>query len=213
MSTYLLQGERELITRRQRFIALKILRGDSTSTPGQPDEADILQHLKSADTKHPGYRHIVRMTHRFTHSGPNGQHSCIVFEPLGESVLHLQKRSKNGRLPLDIVKAIARQTLLGLDYLHRRCNIIHTGIRPHYTILTFIVDLQSGNLLVEIDDVDGRIDHNPQDAIAAGCRHICSSIPSKPIELENDEPLRVRIADFGVGSFFPCDSITLSEFH
>lgn len=153
------------------------------------------------------------MIDRFTHSGPNGQHSCIVFEPLGESVLHLQKRSKNGRLPLDTVKATARQTLLGPDYLHRRCNIIHTSIRPRCTTLTVIADLQSRNLLVEINDVDGRIDHNPQDAIAASCKNICSSIPSKPIELENDKPLRVRIVDFGVGSFFSCESITFSEFH
>ena len=30
-------------------------------------------------------------------------------------------------MPIEVVKNIARQSLIGLDFLHRHCNIIHTG--------------------------------------------------------------------------------------
>lgn len=62
----------------------------------------------------------------FIHNGPNGQHYCLVFETLGESVRSLQKNTGQGSLPLNTVKSIARQTLLALEYLHTY-NLIHTG--------------------------------------------------------------------------------------
>jgi serine/threonine-protein kinase SRPK3 len=121
----------ELKTRTSQFVALKVLRADSTKgIPTQPKEADILQHVAQADPSHPGHQHVVKILDSFMHVGPHGEHSCIVFEALGESVLNLQKRSENGRLSLDLVRSIARQTLLGLDYLHRSCRLVHTGMSP-----------------------------------------------------------------------------------
>jgi serine/threonine-protein kinase SRPK3 len=109
-------------------VALKVLRADSTKgEPNQPKEADLLRHIAEADPSHPGYQHIVKALDSFTIVGPNGEHSCIVFELLGESALNLQKRSENGLLSVDLVRCIARQTLLGLDYIHRSCRLVHTG--------------------------------------------------------------------------------------
>ncbi|ODV83560.1 hypothetical protein CANARDRAFT_181869, partial [[Candida] arabinofermentans NRRL YB-2248] len=46
-----------------------------------------------------------------------------------------------GGLPLSLVKQIAKQLLLALDYMHRDCGLIHTDLKPE-------------NILVEINDVE-----------------------------------------------------------
>lgn len=47
----------------------------------------------------------------------------MVFEVLGENLLGLIKRYQNRGVPLPIVKQIAKQVLLGLDYLHKNCGV------------------------------------------------------------------------------------------
>lgn len=54
-------------------------------------------------------------------------HVCMVFEVLGENLLGLIKRHQNKGVPMPLVKQIAKQVLLGLDYMHRCCGVIHTG--------------------------------------------------------------------------------------
>ncbi|VUG17247.1 DEBR0S2_02190g1_1 [Brettanomyces bruxellensis] len=50
-----------------------------------------------------------------------------------------------GGLPVTLVKQISKQILLGLDYLHRYCGIIHTDLKPE-------------NVLVEIKDVEALVE-------------------------------------------------------
>ena len=47
----------------------------------------------------------------------------MVFEVLGEHLLGLIKRYQNRGVPEHIVKQIAKQVLLGLDYIHRCCGV------------------------------------------------------------------------------------------
>jgi serine/threonine protein kinase len=51
----------------------------------------------------------------------------MVFEVLGENLLGLIKRHQNKGVPMPMVRQIAKQVLLGLDYMHRCCGVIHTG--------------------------------------------------------------------------------------
>ena len=53
----------------------------------------------------------------------------MVFEVLGENLLGLIKRHQNKGVPMGLVKHMAKQIVLGLDYMHRRCGVIHTGAR------------------------------------------------------------------------------------
>jgi len=53
-----------------------------------------------------------------------------VFEPLGENLLALIERNKKKGIPRALAKAIAKQILLGLQYLHDECDLIHTDIKP-----------------------------------------------------------------------------------
>ncbi|KAI1750533.1 kinase-like domain-containing protein [Xylaria castorea] len=105
-----------------KHVALKVVRSASHYTETAIDEIKLLQ--KS-----------------FEHKGPNGVHICMVFEVLGENLLGLIKKWQHRGIPRDLVMQIAKQVLMGLDYLHRECGIIHTDLKPE-------------NVLIEIGDVE-----------------------------------------------------------
>jgi serine/threonine-protein kinase SRPK3 len=109
-------------------VALKILKSCATNGTKRTDELNLCLRAVSADPKHSGYQHIVPLLDNFVQNGPNGEHLCLVMELLGESLGTMQRRLQGFRFPISIVKEIARQTLLGLDYLHTGCGIIHTGM-------------------------------------------------------------------------------------
>jgi serine/threonine-protein kinase SRPK3 len=54
----------------------------------------------------------------------------MAFEVLGPNLLTLIRKYRNRGIPTPIVKRIMKQTILGLDYLHRQCGIIHTDLKP-----------------------------------------------------------------------------------
>lgn len=124
-----------------RHVALKVVRSATHYTETAIDEIKLCQKIASADPGHPGHAHVVSLLDQFNHKGPNGTHVCMVFEVLGENLLGLIKRYEHRGIPIAVVKQITRQILLGLDYLHRECGIIHTDLKPE-------------NVLIAIDDVE-----------------------------------------------------------
>lgn len=58
----------------------------------------------------------------------------MAFEVLGRNLLTLIKRFNYNGIPIPIVREIAKQTLMGLDYLHRICGIIHTDLKPENVV-------------------------------------------------------------------------------
>ncbi|AET40621.1 serine/threonine protein kinase SKY1 Ecym_6239 [Eremothecium cymbalariae DBVPG len=152
-------------------VAMKIVRSDRVYTEAALDEVKLLHKVRSTrasdsydpvcvegeegtagaagadrkadpENRRSGTNHILNLLDDFVHKGDNGEHVVMVFEVLGENLLALIKKYEHRGIPTVYVKQIAKQLLLGLDYMHRKCGIIHTDIKPE-------------NVLMEIGDVEG----------------------------------------------------------
>ena len=110
--------------------ALKVVKSAGRYAETARDEIKLLSRVSSFSPSHPGRQHIVSFLDSFSHQGPEAQHVCIVFEPLGENLLALIERNKKKGVPRSLVKVITRQILLGLEYLHDECDLVHTDIKP-----------------------------------------------------------------------------------
>jgi len=84
--------------------------------------------------------HCIQLLNSFVHFGPNGKHFVMVFEILGVNLLEIIKRYNYRGIPLPLVRIMAKQILLGLDYLHRVCKIIHTDLKPENVLLCLTND-------------------------------------------------------------------------
>lgn len=119
-----------------------MVKSDGHYTETALDEIQLLQRVTNSSESHPGRSHVVGLVDDFRHIGPNGSHVCMVFEVLGENLLGLIKRYQHRGVPTHIVRQIAKQVLLGLDYLHTECRIIHTDLKPE-NVLICIEDVES----------------------------------------------------------------------
>lgn len=113
---------------KNQHVALKIVVAHSHGGENAFCELEILQRILTADPSHDGYKHVIHLLDNFQHTGPNGKHLCLVFKVMGESVSALRRRFPTRQIPAALMKQIARQVLLGLDYLHQSCGVIHTGV-------------------------------------------------------------------------------------
>lgn len=50
--------------------------------------------------------------------GPYGCHFCMVFEILGVNLLEIIKRHEFKGVPMRLCKKIAKEVLIGLEFLH-----------------------------------------------------------------------------------------------
>ncbi|RRT43609.1 hypothetical protein B296_00044681 [Ensete ventricosum] len=101
-------------------------------------EIEILSAIAEGDASNS--KCIVRLVDHFKHSGPNGQHLCLVIEFLGDSLLRLVKYNRYKGIGLDRVRNICRSILVGLDYLHREVGIIHTDLKLENVLLLSTID-------------------------------------------------------------------------
>ncbi|KAI9590871.1 kinase-like domain-containing protein [Syncephalis fuscata] len=155
----------------QRYVALKVVKSAQHYTETAVDEIKLLTKVVEANPQAIGRAHVVQLLDHFKHRGPNGVHVCMVFEVLGENLLSLIKKYKHRGIPEPVVQQIIRQVLLGLDYLHRECGIIHTDLKPE-------------NVLVCVDDVDALVDQWIASDKAAGTTTTTTTttIPEPTIE-------------------------------
>lgn len=119
----------------KQFVALKIVKSADHFTETALDEIKILKSVRESDPADPKRNKTVQLLNDFKISGVNGVHVCMVFEVLGHHLLKLIIKSNYRGIPLTNVRTIMRQVLEGLDYLHSKCKIIHTDIKPENVLL------------------------------------------------------------------------------
>jgi serine/threonine-protein kinase SRPK3 len=159
-------GQLIWLNRCNRYVALKIVKSAQHYTETAEDEIKLLSKVASANLEAEGRAHVVQLLDHFRHRGPHGEHVCMVFEVLGENLLSLIKKYKRRGIPELVVKQITRQVLLGLDYLHRECGIIHTDLKPE-------------NVLVCVDNVDEVVDQWLASTKQAGNEQLNASLSGK----------------------------------
>jgi serine/threonine-protein kinase SRPK3 len=114
----------------KRHSALKIVKSAGRYSETARDEIKLLRQITNASPSHPGRAHIVAFLDSFTHTVSSTAHICITLEPLGANLLSLIEKNRKKGVPPAVVKSIARQVLLGLQYLHDECDLVHTDIKP-----------------------------------------------------------------------------------
>ena len=116
-----------------RFVAVKILSVNTSVGvfDGHVFETDMLKRvLDGSSSNHPGWKYCLRYYGVFVDSSIHGPHVCIATEVLGGNLVDLRKTLalRNGSFPVSLVKRIIKQKLLALDFLHRVCGLVHTGV-------------------------------------------------------------------------------------
>lgn len=143
---------------REQFFALKVQKSAEHYTEAAMDEVELLdcihkerkkskQLLESGGKKDNDgvtadaiveYSQYVATLHdSFFHTGPNGRHMCMVFSMLGNNLLSVIKAYNYRGIPIPVVKNMIRGVCKGLDFLHRKCQIIHTDLKPENVLLHF----------------------------------------------------------------------------
>ena len=91
-------------------------------------ELAILSRIrtKAAQNKEASER-ILGLLDDVTEEGPNGQHICLVFKPLGQPLTVMRSLHPRGRFSIPMVKKVAKDLLTALAFLHDECDIIHKG--------------------------------------------------------------------------------------
>ncbi|POO01856.1 Serine/threonine protein kinase [Trema orientale] len=192
-------------TQQSRYVALKVQKSAAHYTEAAMDEISILKQIAEGDPD--DKKCVVKLLDHFKHSGPNGQHVCMVFEYLGDNLLTLIKYSDYRGLPTHMVKEICFHVLVGLDYLHRQLSIIHTDLKPENILLLSMIDpskdpRKSGNppifannkdkiamesgVAKEIKTLNGDLTRNQKKKIRRKAKQAAQGCADKEISVEAD---------------------------
>ncbi|CEM14746.1 unnamed protein product [Vitrella brassicaformis CCMP3155] len=157
---------------RRRYVALKFARSHRDYAMAAQDEIAVaetvrrallsssrLEYKKNLEESFPEYgrteshkvllnsTHVLRLEDRFVHHGPHGKHHVIVFELLGPNLLELirfYQKCPKMFCPLEVVRNVSCQLLIGLHFLHSFASILHTDLKPENILVstaTFLNDI------------------------------------------------------------------------
>lgn len=160
----------------KRYVALKIVKSAQNFTETAKDEIQILKAVRDTDPNDAKRAKTVQLLNDFKISGPNGTHVCMVFEVLGSNLLKLIIKSQYRGIPYENVRTIIRQVLEGLDYLHTKCQIIHTDVKPE-------------NVLLCVDDsYINKIANEATEMVSNGVKLPTSLVSTAPEEFQQQAP-------------------------
>lgn len=203
--------------RLNRHVTLKILTNELSFGGIRMYEVPVLQRLNESDDAHPGKAHVSRMIDHFTHEGPNGAHTCLTFDVHGSTLFALQKAlPPDFALPVDLVKRVSRQVLLALDFIHRKCGVVHTGKLYMFLVKVpshALIDVKPNNILVSLTDPE-RVVEEHLASTQVKMSPVNSRSPHKPKFVVESQPIPLdakrciedpnviyKLSDYGMGGW------------
>lgn len=187
---------------------MKILKAEATA---ESNEIKMLWYLSQCK-KSSFSDSIVQLLDEFKHTGPNGIHTCLVFEPMGPSVssmvedLEAFKKYRPGvkvRYPVWMAKRILNQVLCGLVFLHQN-GVAHGDLQPGNMLFTLkdLGDVEDdklkqdekykwGSISPPVERKDGKVDKWAPRYLA---------VP-RPLDefADIDKDFRIKLSDMGAG--------------
>ncbi|KAJ5556542.1 hypothetical protein N7494_000457 [Penicillium frequentans] len=119
----------------EKVVALKIT--NSNNADDARHERDIESHITHQNPEHRGCTILRTCLDDFEVTSPEGKHVCLVYEVMREPLWILQRRFVDRKLPLPIAKAYIYFLLVGLDYLHSECKVVHTDLKLGNILMSF----------------------------------------------------------------------------
>ncbi|EZG00074.1 CMGC/SRPK protein kinase [Trichophyton rubrum MR1459] len=122
----------------EQFVAVKITNNNNTEETQH--EKEIEYHIAHLNPEHRGHLILRTCLDAFDLIGPKGKHMCLVYEPMREPLWIFRKRFISRQIPLPIAKTYIFFLLVGLDYLHSECKIVHTDLKLDNILMSFESD-------------------------------------------------------------------------
>lgn len=119
---YLCYTVRLTFTSEDRYLVLKVHVRSKRKLP----EVAVVEHLRQNQDDHPGQKFVRLINDSFEITGPHGTHTCLLYPPAGLDMSDCMQCLPGGTLSVPLLRAVTRNILLALDYLHQ-ASIIHTG--------------------------------------------------------------------------------------
>ncbi|RVW55075.1 Serine/threonine-protein kinase SRPK [Vitis vinifera] len=198
----------------QKYVALKIQKSAVQFAQAALHEIEVLSAIANGDPSNS--KCVVRLIDHFKHTGPNGQHVCMVLEFLGDSILRLIKYNRYKGLEFNKVREICKCILTGLDYMHRELGIIHTDLKPENILLFSTIDPAKDPIRSGLTPILERPEGNPTGGVTinsiekklkARARRAVAKISGKRASMGGETPkaersldgidVRCKIVDFG----------------
>ncbi|XP_078399393.1 SRSF protein kinase 3 [Cetorhinus maximus] len=177
---------------KNKFVAVKVAKSGRGFSEAAQDEIRLLKCVRWKNSKDPGKERIVQLLDDFIIVGSNGVHVCLVIELLGDHLHHWILRSKRQGLPMTCVKKIIQQVLQGLNYLHTKCKILHTDIKPE-NILVCVNQQYLNQLAASVQQGVGEALLRPSEILQA------EQSVLNPMDPKHAEEIRIKIVDLGSG--------------
>ena len=117
-----------------KFVAIKIT--NKSYIHEADKEIEMLRRIHYYDenldkTK----KKIIDITNNFEVDDKTGIHKCIVYDEIGKDLYDIMITYYRQGFPKKYVKSIIRQVLEALCYLHIKCGIIHTDVKPENVLI------------------------------------------------------------------------------